>query len=198
MKRVIFEFFRDMRFGARLLRRSPGFSSVAVLSLGLGIGGATAVFSLVNAIVLRTLPVPNPEQLFQAQSLTRGRDHGEIFSAPVFEHARDDLSARATGELFAATSIAGMQLQPDGEAIGARGSVQLVSGEYFAALRQEAQQGRLLAPSDNRAVGGHPVAVISDSYWRRHFGAAPDAVGRPLAINGTSLTVIGVTRPRFF
>ena len=195
---MLIEFFRDLRFGGRLLRRSAGFTSIAVLSLGLGIGGATAVFSLVNAIVLRTLPVPDPHQLFQARTVAPGRENVDRFSAPMFEHARDELSARGAGELFAATSVAGMQLQPAGDAIGARGNVQLVSGEYFTALRQEAQHGRLFAASDNVAVGGHPVAVISDSYWRRHFGAARDAVGRPLAINGTSFTVIGVTRPGFF
>src|SRR3982751_1528174 len=91
-----------------------------------------------------------------------------------------------------------MQLRPDGESIGSRGDVQLVSGEYFKGLRQQPQLGRLLESSDNRTVGSHPLAVISDSYWRRHFGAAPDAVGRPIAINGTSFTVIGVTRPGFF
>ncbi len=123
---MLIEFFRDLRFGARLLRRSVAFSSVAVLSLGLGIGGATAVFSLVNAIVLRTLPVPDPQQLFQARSVAPGREYGHLFSAPMFEHARDALSARGAGELFAATSVAGMQLQADGEAIGARGNVQLV------------------------------------------------------------------------
>jgi predicted permease len=195
---MIVEFLRDLRFGARLLRRSPGFAAVAALSLGLGIGGATAVFTLVNAIVLRSLPVPDPQQLFQARSVTPGREFGHIFPAPTFEHARDELSARAAGQLFAATSVAGMQLQPDGETIGARGSVQLVSGEYFTALGSQAQLGRLLAPSDNRTVGAHPVAVVSDSYWRRHLGGAPDAVGRPLAINGTSFTVIGVAPARFF
>src|SRR4051812_26683619 len=195
---MITEFLSDLRYGARLLRRSVGFTAVAVLSLGLGIGGATAVFSLVNAIVLRTLPVPDPQQLFQARSLAPGREFGEIFSAPTFEHARDELAARGAGELFAATSVAGMQLQADSEAIGARGTVQLVSGEYFTALRQQPQAGRLLAPSDNTTVGAHPVAVISDGFWRRNFAAAPDAVGRPLAINGTSFTVIGVTRPGFF
>ena len=76
--------------------------------------------------------------------------------------------------------------------------MQLVSGEYFTALRQQAQAGRLLAPADNVTVGGHPVVVISDSFWRRRFDAAPDAVGRTLAINGTSFTMIGVTQPRFF
>ena len=195
---VLLEFLRDLRFGARLLRRSPGFTSIAVLSLGLGIGGATAVFSLVNAIVLRTLPVPDPQQLFQARSQSPGREYGDLFSGPSFEHSRDELSARGAGELFAATSVAGMQLQPDGDAVGARGTVQLVSGEYFTGLRQQAQLGRLLAPSDNRTVGAHPVAVISDGFWRRRFATAADAVGRPLTINGTSFTVIGVTRPGFF
>src|SRR3954465_2615093 len=177
---IVTEFFNDLRYGARLLWRSPGFASVAVLSLGLGIGGATAVFSLVNAIVLRTLPVPDPQQLFQARSLAPGRDFGDIFSAPTLGHARDELASRGAGELFAATSVAGMQLQPDGEAIGARGNVQLVSGEYFPALRQQPQMGRLLAPADNTTVGGHAVAVVSDGYWRRHLNAAPDAIGRPL------------------
>jgi predicted permease len=195
---MIVEFFRDLRFGGRLLRRSPGFTSIAVLSLGLGIGGTTAVFSLVNAIVLRTLPVPEPRQLHQARSSSPGREFGDIFPAPTFEHMRDALAARGAGEMFAATSVAGMQLQADGEANGARGTVQLVSGEYFPALRQQAQFGRLLEPSDNRAVGAHPVAVISDGLWRRRFGASPDVVGRPLTINGTSFAVIGVTRPHFF
>lgn len=112
---IVTEFFNDLRYGARLLWRSPGFASIAVLSLGVGIGGATAVFSLVNAIVLRTLPVPNPQQLFQARTEAPGRDYGQLFSAPTFEHARDELAARGAAELFAATSVAGMQLQADGE-----------------------------------------------------------------------------------
>src|SRR5262249_11844301 len=87
---MLTEFFRDLRFGARLLRRSPAFTSTAVLSLALGIGGATAVFTLVNAIVLRTLPVPEPKQLFQAQVVEAQRSaHGDLFSVPAFERARD-------------------------------------------------------------------------------------------------------------
>jgi putative ABC transport system permease protein len=195
---MITEFLKDTRYGARLLRRNPGFAAVAILSLGLGIGGATAVFTLVNAIVLRQLPVPEPGELVQARAVMPGREFGDIFSGPMFEHARDELSSRGAGELFAATSIAGMQVQADGEAIGARGNVQLVSGEYFTALRQQPQLGRLLTPADNTAVGAHPVAVVSDGYWRRHLNAARDAVGRPLAINGTALTIVGVTQPRFF
>jgi predicted permease len=191
------EFLRDLRFGARLLRRSPGFTSTAVLSLGLGIGGATAVFSLVNAIVLRTLPVPDPQELYVAQ-VRSAQDHGELLSAPTFERARDELAARHAGELFAATGGAGMQLQPDGDAVPGRGIVQLVSGEFFTALRQRAQAGRLLAPADNRVVGANPVAVVSDGYWRRKLASAPETVGRRLAINGNAFTIIGITRPGFF
>jgi predicted permease len=195
---MIIEFFRDLRYGARLLRRSAGFTFTAVLSLGLGIGGATAVFSLVNAIVLRTLPVPDPQQLFVAEVRSASHDHGELISGPTFEHARDELASRKVGEAFAATGAVGMQLQPDGDSAPGRGSVQLVSGEYFNVLRQQPQVGRLLNPSDNRVVGGHPVAVISDGYWRRRLNGLPDAVGRQIAINGNSFTIVGVTRPRFF
>ena len=194
---MVREFFNDCRFGARLLRRSPAFTAVAVLSLGLGIGGATAVFTLVNAIVLRTLPVPQPHQLFQAVAHTPGRDYGELFSAPTFEHARNALAAKGV-ELSAATGPTGMQLQPDAEAAADRGNVQLVSGNYFEVLRQRPQLGRLLADADNDAVGAHPVVVVSDGFWRRRLGGTTDAVGRHLAINGTSFTIVGVTQPGFF
>ena len=194
---LVTEFFNDLRYGARLLRRSFGFTLVAVLSLGLGIGGATAVFSLVNAIVLRTLPVPDPQQLYQVDVNRRGQDYGHLFSAPTFQAARDQVAARNV-ELFAATSVAGMQLQPDGDELPARGNVQLVSGEYFSALRQRPQLGRLFTGADNRVVGEHPVAVISDTYWKRRLNGAPDAAGRRLTINGTAFTIVGVTMPRFF
>jgi predicted permease len=194
---MVTAFVKDMRYGARLLRRNPGFAAVAVLSLGLGIGGATAVFTLVNAIVLRTLPVPGPQQLFQARANTTGNNHANLFSGPTFEHARDELAPRGA-ELFAASSVAGMQIQPDGDAIAERGNVQLVSGEYFTALRQQPQLGRLLAPSDNTAVGAHPVVVVSDSFWRRRLNAMPDAIGHPITINGAAFTIVGVAGPQFF
>jgi len=195
---MLLEFFRDLRFGARLLRRSPGFTFTAVMSLALGIGGATAVFSLVNAIVLRTLPVPNPEQLYVVEVERPNQGHGELLSGPTFQRTRDAMAERKVGEVFAATNPTGMQLQPAGDANPTRGNVQLVSGEYFTVLRQQPQAGRLLAPSDNTITGGHPVAVISDGYWRRRLNGAPDAVGRQIAINGTQFTIVGITRPGFF
>ena len=192
------EFLRDLRFGARLLRRSPGFTLSALVSLALGLGGATAVFSLVNAIVLRTLPVPDPQQLYLAEIHAPGQDYGQIMSGPTFIQMRDAVAARHGGELFAATSPNGMQLQPGGGEPPMRGNVQLVSGEYFIALRQQPQAGRLLTPADNMNVDGHPVVVISDGYWRRRMNAAPDAVGRAISVNNTSFTIIGITQPRFF
>ena len=113
---MLTEFFRDFRFGARLLRRSPGFTFTALVSLALGIGGTTAVFSLVNAIVLRSLPVPNPQQLRQIEIQAPGQDYGQILSGPTFIQLRDAVAARHGAELFAATSPTGMQIQPgDGQ-----------------------------------------------------------------------------------
>ena len=192
------EFLKDLRFGGRLLRRSPGFTFVAVMSLALGIGGATAVFSLVNAIVLRTLPVPDPQQLYKAQVERPGQDHGEILSAPTFVRLRDELASRGVAELFAMAGPAGMNLQIAGAATPTRGNVELVSGEYFSVLRQQPQAGRLFTAADNTTVGGHPIAVISDTYWKRRLNAAPDVVGRQLTINGSPFTIVGITRPRFF
>jgi putative ABC transport system permease protein len=169
---MLTQFVRDLRFGARLLRRSPAFTFTAVLSLALGIGGATAVFTLVNAIVLRTLPVPEPGQLFQARvASTQSSGHGDLFSVPAFEHARDQLSAHGVA-LAAATGIVGMQLQPEGEAIGVRGNVQLVSGEFFSVLRVEPHLGRLFAPSDNVTVGAHAMRTGVAPSRRRPMSSA--------------------------
>jgi predicted permease len=185
----------DVRYGARLLRRSPGFTAVAVGSLALGIAGATAVFTLLNAIVLRPLPVSHPRELYYV-NVTALRDHGDLLSARALEDARAALNGRA--ELCAATGVSGMQLWPAGEGAASRGLVQLVSGEYFSVLRQRPALGRLLQPSDNLHVDAHPVAVISDAYWHAHFDAAPEVVGRTVSINGTPFTIVGVTAPGFF
>ncbi len=193
----LIDFVRDVQYGARVLRRAPGFALIAIVSLALGIGGASAVFTLVNAIILRSLPVPQPGELYVAER-HQAHDVSSRFSWPAFEQSRDGLRGRA--ELAAWTTAAGMQLEPAGMrgTSPLRGAVQLVSGEYFDVLRQRPQLGRLLTPDDNRQVGGHAVAVISDGYWRRQFAGAPTVVGQTLAINGASFVVIGVTRPEFF
>ncbi|MPY89350.1 MAG: FtsX-like permease family protein [Luteitalea sp.] len=202
--RPVEDCLQDLRFGVRLLTRSPLFSIVAVLSLALGIGANAAIFSLINAIILRPLPVTEPEQLYIARVThpdpLAPPSTALIFSNPVFEDARDLVAGPA--EMAAATTIRQMQIATSDSRRATSqlesGQVQLVSGEYFHVLRQRPQIGRLLGPGDNRTLGSHPVAVISDSYFRRKFGRSPDVLGRSLIINDAPFTIVGVTAPEFF
>jgi predicted permease len=184
---------RDVRYGARMLRANPGFTLVVVLSLAAGIGANSAIFSVANALLLRTLPVPNPEQVhmirFQSRLPIMPR-----FSYPFFEKLRDGYADRAG--LSAMSRVGRMRAQQGGGEIEPA-NVQLVSGEYFTVLRLQPTLGRLFTADDNRVLGGHPVAVISDAYWRRKFDAAQDVVGRNFTLNGAGFTVVGVAPPRF-
>ena len=186
----------DLRHSLRVLLRNPLVGSVAVLSLALGIGGAASVFTVLNAIVLRDLPVPNPRQLYAAN--TQGAaDVSPRYSWPYVEQAQRDVEGRA--ELFAATPPTQMQVRlTRGTDAAERSSIQLVSGNFFAGLRQHAQLGRLIEPRDASAPGSYPVMVISDGYWQRRFQRDPGIVGRELIVGGASLTVIGITAPGFF
>ncbi len=195
---TISDLLQDIRFGLRLLRRSPVFTLVAVSSLALGIGGAAAVFSLLNAIVLRSLPVAEPDRLFVAER-HRPDEMSPRFPWPEAQRLRDSIAGQAA--VAAASSVATMQLRPARGAASAapeRGAVQLVSGEYFSVLGQQPRAGRLLTPEDNRQLDGHPVVVVSHGYWQRSLGGASDAVGQTLGINGTAFTIVGITAPEFF
>jgi predicted permease len=191
------DLFRDLHYGLRVIRRSPLFALVAIGSLGLGIGGAAAVFTVLNGVVLRALPVPNPQQIYAVQK-QRTNERVARFSWPVIEEARAAVRDRAT--IAASTDTVGLQLRQGGQAAppAERGMVQLVSGEYFDVLGQQPQIGRLLGASDNTSVGAHPVVVISDAYWDRQYHRSPTVVGRELVINGASFTIVGVTRRGFF
>ena len=196
--RILAEFWADLRFAARLLRRSPGFTFVAVSSLALGIGGATAIFTVTDAVVLKSLPVRAPGQLYIAQ-VDDASGSSSRFSYPLFEQARDVVHGSA--DMCVSSSVVRM-LITEGAAAAPRpddiGRVQLVSGEYFSVLGTRPQVGRLLEPADNRSIGAHPVAVLSDAFWARRFGRRPDIVNRLITVNGAALTVIGVTPPGFF
>lgn len=187
----------NLRFALRLLVRSPVFTLVAVLSLALGIGANTAIFSLMDAVLLRSLPVHQPGQLYNAE-IHRQTEVIDRFSYPVFESARDLVRERA--QLCAMSRIVTMQLAVPNNGADApeRALVQLVSGEFFAVLGERAQVGRLIEPSDNKTVDGHPIAVVSDGLWTRRFGRDPGVIGQPILVNGATLTIIGVTRPEFF
>jgi len=199
----------DLRYGARMLRKQSGFTLAAVLTLGLGIGANTALFSVVDAVLLKTLPVKEPERLVLFESLV-GRDfgyggyNGSTYvdpatglqagtSFPYQSFARMRAQESVLAEVFAFGN-AGFNVNVDGQAENVRG--QLVSGNYYAGLGVTPRLGRLIADADDQA-GASPVAVISHRLWQRRFGGSPAALGKQININNLALTVIGVTPPGF-
>ena len=158
---------QDVRYGARTLRANPGFTLVVVLSLAAGIGANSAIFSIANAMLLKTVPVSDPEHLFVARFQSRVPSTPRV-SYQFFEQLRAGFPTPAG--LAVMSRVARMQLSSDGEPQGA--AVQLVSGEFFGVLKLAPQLGRVLTPDDNRTLGGHPVTMISDAFWRRRFNAA--------------------------
>ena len=194
--RPLEHFLHDLRFGARLLARGRGFTAVAVVSLALGIGASSSIFSLINAIVLRPLPVADPHELYIAQ-VTEPHEVDLLFSSPVVERASKLLAGRA--EIAAQSSTESVLIGTRGDASPPEAArLQLVAGDFFGTLRQRAQIGRLLGPADNRTVGQHPVAVISDRYWSRRFGRTARVLDTELIINGAPMAIVGVAAPEFF
>jgi predicted permease len=179
---------RDLRYGLRALRRNPMFTSVAVLTLALGVGANTAIFSLADAVLLRTLPVSNPRDLVVLRQ--RG-PNGDIF--PFTSAAAVDLA----GSRDVLTGLAAFRPVPSTH-VSVKGEAELaltqsVSGNYHAVLGVHAVVGRTLTEQDRE-----PVAVISHRYWQRRFGGSPSVVGRVLEMQGRSFTIVGVTPPEFF
>ena len=180
-------FIADLRYAARAFRSNPGFTLVAVLSLGLGIGANTAIFSLINAVMLRSLPVRQPEQLVQ---LTID-DRRASFTNPLWEQIRDRREAFAGTFAF---EDALFNLTTGGVVRGAVGA--WVSGDYFNVLGVPAVAGRLLQPSDDvRGCSGS--VVLSHAFWQREYGGGVDAVGRSISLDGHSFEIIGVAAPGF-
>ena len=191
--RWIEEFFQDVRFGLRLIRKTPGFSAVVIFAIALGIGANTALFSLFNSVILRTLPVRHPEQLVVLS--VQNERSGEInsFSYPMYRELRDKNSV-FSGML--AQAGAEMNATFAGESEKARG--ELVSGNYFEVLGVRPWRGRLFSQADDEKPGAHPLAVLSYEYWQRRFGGDAQIVGRTLILNGRPMTVIGITPPGFY
>jgi predicted permease len=194
----------DARHGLRLLMRSPVFTVVAVLSLALGIGGSSAVFSIVDSVLLKSLPVRAPSRLVFIEAGVRGlhvddRPTADLFSYPRYEDLREGtdvfegLAAFASFDwtVYVRDSGPGASTRPE------PASARLVSGNYFEVLGIHPFLGRLIGPDDNRTRGNHPVAVLSHGYWLRHFGGDRDAPGRNILVNGHPITVLGVTPPEF-
>jgi len=185
---------QDVRYALRQLRKSPGFTLVAVLTLALGIGANTGIFTLVNAVLLKSLPVPRPEQLFLVRHSGRFAENTR-FSYPVFQNMRSAMPESAS---LAAMTWPGDFYATLGNNQPEMVQGQLVSGNYFQTLETHAALGRLLTPEDDRVVGGSPVAVISYGCWERRFGRDEGVVGHKMVVNGMPFEVVGVAAPGFF
>ena len=185
------DFAGDLRYAFRILRRSPTFAAVAILSLALGIGANAAIFSVINAVMLRPLPIPDPDSLVMVSRLSEsGRPMWVPF--PLFEQLRDNLRTTTS---IAAFSSARETIIIDGE--DELASTDLVSGRYFEVLGVQAAAGRLIAAPDDMVGTESPVAVISDRFWARRFGRDPSAIGKAIRIRNRVFTIIGVTPPAF-
>jgi predicted permease len=174
-----------------VLRRNPGFTAVSTLSLALGIGANTAIFSLVNTILLRPLPVARPNQLVSI-NLADKKGEYRSFSYPTYRDLRDRNEV-LTG--LAVHKFAPMSLSHDGGSERVWGSP--VSGNYFELLGVTAARGRTFTADEDRTPNANPVAVLSYACWQRRFGADPDIVGRTIVLNGHSFTVLGVAPENF-
>ncbi len=183
---------QDIKYGLRMLMKDPGFTAVAVITLALGIGANTAIFSLVDAFLLRRLPVKSPEQLvFVNRVSPKGRASAD-FPYPTFEQFRDH--NQSFSGLFA-WDDSNVAVSVDGQTAMVPGD--FVSGTYFDVLGVGAMLGRTFTSEDDQP-GRKPVAVISYSYWQRQFAGNPAAIGKTIYLAGIPFTVIGVTPRRFF
>jgi len=202
--RVIEDFFRDLRYAARTLRRNPGFALVIVLSLALGIGANTAMFSAIDAVMLRLLPVRQPERLVMLTWTHNGvpkefahtieGPHGFVLPFVAYETVRDQNDLFDGTFAFAGnTPSANVGLRGRADWAGVKG----VSGNYFDVLGVAPLYGRLLRPADDRESAA-PVAVASHRFWSSKLGADPTLVGNDVMVNGVPVTIVGVTPPGFF
>jgi predicted permease len=193
----------DLRHALRMLEKNPGFAAVAVLTLALGIGANTAIFSLLNAVMLRDLPVEKPGELVL---FGRGRAGGsldgfaetEMYSYPFYLEMKQ--KNEVFSELSAVLSLTFREMHGSvgGSANLETMDVQLASGTYFSMLGIKPVLGRLFSRAEDEPPGAHPAAVVSYSFWKRRFGRDPDVGGKTLRFGSTVYTIIGVAPPQFF
>src|SRR5215472_2099 len=205
---------QDVRYALRQLRKGPGFTLVAVLTLTLGIGANTAIFSLIDALLFKALPVENPQELVLpnwtshgwAENIVQnvscdcgerdrsGRIASSAFSYPIYRqisernHVFSSVAAMAGNGSRLNIVYKGQASHVDGE---------LVSGSFFSTLGVRPVLGRVLAPDDD-LIGASPAVVISYGYWERHFGRDPGIVGRTITIDSIPFTIVGVSPPEFY
>ena len=210
--RWISDLLEDTRFGLRVLRKNPGFTAVAVLTLALGIGANTAIFSLIDALMLKSLPVQNPQELVlllwsarHKPEINRSRGYGDCSSEFVEENPSgcsfsppfyDEL--RAHSGMFSSLTAFGGEIELDLSGNGPASIVhgRVVAGNYFDVLGVRPALGRMLQASDD-SPSAAPVAVLNYGYWQSAFGGSPSVVGKTFTLNGVSTTIVGVAERRF-
>jgi predicted permease len=193
---IVETLWQDVAYACRLLRRNPGFAVVAVLSIALGIGANASVFTLLDQVILRPLPVAKPDDLViltaKGRQVGNAWGDGNELSHPMYADLRDHnqvfsgMFARFPYSLD--ISIAG---------VASRAHAEIVSGTYFPVLGVVPAIGRVLGPRDDVAPGGHPIAVLSHRYWRERFQSDPNIVGTAMRINNHTMTIVGVAREGF-
>jgi predicted permease len=197
--------WQDVRFGARMLGKHPGFTAIAVLTLALGIGGNTGIFTVLRQVVLERLPVPHPEELVLLYSPgpkqghissdeggVPGEDAAESFSYPMYTNLRDRndvFSGLAAKDTFSATLTYRGQTE--------RTRADLVSGNYFETLGVNAAIGRTFEAADTASVGSNPVVLLAHGYWKRRFGGDPNVLNQSVLVNNRPMTVVGVVSAGF-
>jgi predicted permease len=187
------DWLMDVRYAARTLRRQPGFLVAAVLSLALGIGANTAIFTLIDAVLLRAIPVSEPQQLVQITRIYSQGQRGTSFSWPLFQYLRD--ATHVFSGMLAESSVNFVDIDVHGGT--ERVTSALVSGNYYSVLGVTPAAGRFLIADDD-VPGAAGVAVISDRYWQRRFARDPSAVGKMFSVNDVAVTIVGVARSDFF
>jgi predicted permease len=189
--------WQDLRYGVRILLKSKGFTAVAVLSLALGIGANTAIFSLFDPILLRLLPVKNPEQLVVIKSVDERGEENYEHRYSLFEQLRAHM--QVFSGIYANGGIHSVDVVgPESGNQTEKANLMLVSGEYFQVLGVNAVLGRTLTAADNQTLGAHPVAALSYSFWQRRFAGDPAVIGKVVSLKKQPFTIIGVTAPEFF
>lgn len=190
----------DIRYAFRMLAKNPGFTAIAIITLALGIGANTAIFSFTDQILLRSLPVPHPEQLVVLRSPGPQNGHcwsdidgcAQSFSYPTYKALREHTTVFSG--LLAYRDI---DVNVSGHGATESAHASLVSGNFFETLEVQPALGRVFSPYDETAPGANPLVVLSYGYWVRQFGGDPSVLNKPLVVNGVSLTIVGVARKGF-
>ena len=186
-------FFQDIQFAFRMFRKAPSFTAIAVLSLGLGIGVNTATFGLVNTVLLRPLPVRDPDQLVTFSFRQHDGTSAPVFSYPDYKDIRRQAAAVFSDILAYRVGLDGLSINGQADRI----MVHYVTGNYFSQLGVQPALGRLILPSEGESPEADPVLVLGYSYWHTRFAGDPTVIGRRVLIDGHPVTIVGVAPQQF-